>query len=371
MRDCFFSQLDTGTIFFEFCTGALLHNIGPIMTPPPKMALAKHDMSFLDGVRMRRTRQFGWSRALVRETGLVPSDLIWPLVLTEGTNVRQPVPSMPGYYRLSIDQAVAAARAAHAEGIPVLALFPNTEANKRSERGEEALNADNLICRAMNEIKSVVPEIGLLADVALDPYTTHGHDGVMVGDEIANDETVEILVRQALVQAENGCDIVAPSDMMDGRVGAIRAALERGGHTATMIMAYAAKFASAFYGPYREAVGSGARLVGDKRTYQLDFANRAEAAREVSLDISEGADMVMVKPGLAYLDIVRDLKNRVEVPVFAYQVSGEYAMIEFAAKAGALDREAAIFETLTGFKRAGCTGILTYYALEMARRLNE
>ena len=329
----------------------------------------RHDMAFLEGRRLRRLRQSPWLRDLVRETVLTPADFIWPLFVVEGTNTRDPVTTMPGVDRLSVDLCVGAAREAAAAGIPALALFPNTDAARRSEGAEEALNPDNLICRALRAIKDAVPGIGLVADVALDPYTSHGHDGVMVGETILNDETVHILVEQALVQVRAGADIIAPSDMMDGRVGAIRAGLDSEGFEQTAIMSYAAKYASAFYGPFREAVGSGTRLKGDKRTYQLDFANSDEAMREVEQDIAEGADMVMVKPGLPYLDIVRRVHETFGTPVFAYQVSGEYAMITIAAEAGALDRNAAMLESLTAFKRAGASGVLTYFALDAARAL--
>lgn len=335
-----------------------------------KTRWTKHDMSFLDGRRPRRLRRTPWLRDLVRETALQPSDLIWPLFVVEGQNQRVPVKSMPGVDRLSIDLCVEAARQAAAEGIPALALFPNTEPSKRTEGGEEALNPDNLVCRTLRAIKDAVPEIGLIADVALDPYTSHGHDGLMDGEVILNDETVEILVGQSLVQAKAGCDIIAPSDMMDGRVGAIRAALDDEGYEQTAIMAYAAKYASAFYGPFRDAVGSGGRLKGDKRTYQLDYGNTDEAMREIEQDISEGADLVMVKPGLPYLDIVRRARDEFDTPVFAYQVSGEYTMIALAAEAGAIDRQAAMVESLFAFKRAGASGVLTYFALETARLLN-
>ncbi|GGA51012.1 delta-aminolevulinic acid dehydratase [Pelagibacterium lentulum] len=330
----------------------------------------KHDMGFLAGRRLRRPRMAGWSRDLVRETTLAPSDFIWPIFVVDGQNERQAVGSMPGVERISIDLAVEAAKQASAEGIPALALFPNTDPSKRTEGGEEAFNRDNLVCRALSAIKNAVPEIGLVADVALDPYTSHGHDGVMEGEEILNDETVEILVKQALVQAHSGADVIAPSDMMDGRVAAIRAALDANGLEKTIVLSYAAKYASAFYGPFREAVGSGARLKGSKLTYQMDPANHEDAVREVGQDIAEGADWIMVKPGLPYLDICRQIKDRFDIPVFAYQVSGEYAMIAIAGQAGAIDREAAMAESLMAFKRAGCSGILTYFALEMARKLN-
>lgn len=330
----------------------------------------KHDMGFLGGRRLRRPRMAGWSRDLVRETVLTPSDFIWPIFVIEGQNERQPVTTMPGVDRLSIDLAVAAAKDAHAQGIPAMALFPNTDPSKRSPGGEEAFNRDNLVCRTLSAIKDAVPEIGLVADVALDPYTDHGHDGVMRGEEILNDETVEVLVKQALVQAQSGADVIAPSDMMDGRIAAIRSALDAEGMERTILLSYAAKYASAFYGPFREAVGSGARLKGNKLTYQMDPANHEDAIREVEQDLAEGADWIMVKPGMPYLDICRQLKDRFDIPVFAYQVSGEYAMISIAAQAGAIDRNAAMAESLLAFKRAGCSGILTYFALDMARKLN-
>ena len=327
------------------------------------------DCSF-PALRLRRTRAAAWSRNLVAETSLAPSDLIWPLFITEGEGVEEPVASLPGVSRWSVDRLVEQAREARALGIPCVALFPNTPRELRSEDASEALNPDNLICRAVSAIKDAVPEVGILTDVALDPYTADGHDGIT--DEagyVLNDETSKILVEQALVQAAAGADIVAPSDMMDGRVGAIRAALEREGHVNVAIMAYAAKYASAFYGPFRDAVGSRGLLKGDKKSYQMDPRNGAEALREVALDIAEGADHVMVKPGLPYLDIVRRVKERFEVPVFAYQVSGEYAMIEAAVAAGAGDRDALVLETLTAFKRAGCSGVLTYHAPLAARLL--
>ncbi|MGH6828784.1 MAG: porphobilinogen synthase [Rhizomicrobium sp.] len=324
--------------------------------------------------RLRRLRRHDWTRRLVAENRLAVSDLIWPLFLVEGENKREAVASMPGVERLSLDLALAAAEEAARLGIPVIALFPSTEANLKSEDGREAVNAANLVCRAVRAIKKRVPEIGILCDVALDPYTTHGHDGLIRGGDVDNDSTVEMLVRQSLIQAEAGADIIAPSDMMDGRVGAIRAALERAGHHNTLIMAYAAKYASAFYGPFRDAVGSAAvksahLKPGDKRSYQMDPANGDEAMREVALDLEEGADMVMVKPGMPYLDLVRRVKERFGVPTFSYQVSGEYAMLCAAFERGWLEREPAIIETLTGFKRAGANGVLTYFAREAARIL--
>ena len=321
-------------------------------------------------LRLRRTRIAPWSRRMVAETVLTPADLIWPLFVTEGQGVEQPISTLPGVSRWSLDGIAARAKEARDLGIPCIALFPNTPQHLRTSDGREALNPDNLICRAIKAIKDAAPEIGVLTDVALDPYTEHGHDGLI--DEagyVLNDDTSAILVEQALVQADAGADIIAPSDMMDGRVGAIRAALEAGGHHNVQIMAYAAKYASAFYGPFRDAVGSSGRLKGDKRGYQMDHANAEEALREVAMDLAEGADTVMVKPGLPYLDIIRRVKERFEVPVFAYQVSGEYAMIEAAAAAGMGDRDALAMETLLAFRRAGCSGVLTYFAPLAARLL--
>ncbi len=319
-------------------------------------------------LRLRRARAAEWSRRLHAETILTPADLIWPIFVCEGQGEDQPIASLPGVSRWSIDCAVGRAREARSLGIPCLALFPYTPAERRTDDGREALNPDNLMCRAIRAIKDAVPEIGILGDVALDPYTTHGHDGLI--DEagyVANDTTVEILVGQALNQAAAGIDIVAPSDMMDGRIGMIRQALERDGRHNTQIMAYAAKYASGFYGPFRDAVGSRGRLKGDKKTYQMDAANAEEALREVALDLAEGADSVMVKPGLPYLDVILRVRETFRVPTFAYQVSGEYAMIEAAVAASAGERDALVMETLTAFKRAGCTGVLTYHALHAAR----
>jgi porphobilinogen synthase len=310
-------------------------------------------------------------RAMLAEHRLHPSDFIWPLFVCDGSDCEEPIGSLPGVSRWSVDRLGAKAREAAALGIPCVALFPNTPDALRTDDAREALNRDNLICRAIKAIKDSAPEVGVLTDVALDPYTAHGHDGLV--DEtgyVLNDDTVKVLRDQALVQAEAGADIVAPSDMMDGRVAAIREALEEAGHQNVAIMAYAAKYASAFYGPFREAVGSLGRLKGDKRTYQMDPANIEEALREVELDLAEGADMVMVKPGLPYLDVIARVKDAFGVPTFAYQVSGEYAMIEHAAAAGAGDRDALILETLTGFKRAGATGVLTYHAVDAARHIN-
>ncbi len=318
---------------------------------------------------MRRLRRTDWSRRLVAQTRLGVDDLIWAIILKDGQNVKEPVASMPGVYRLSPDETVKAAQEAKSLGIPALALFPFTDAGGRTQGGEEALNPDNVMCRAARAIKQQVPDIGLMADVALDPYTDHGHDGLMKDGEILNDETVEMLVKQSVVQAEAGFDIIAPSDMMDGRVGAIRKGLDEAGHSHVQIMAYAAKYASAFYGPYRDAIGSSGVLKGDKRTYQMDPANSDEALREVALDLAEGADSVMVKPGLPYLDIVARVKDEFGAPTFVFQVSGEYAQIKAAAQNGWLDGDKAMMESLLAFKRAGADGIITYFAAEAARKL--
>ncbi|MBO6511469.1 MAG: porphobilinogen synthase [Roseibium sp.] len=334
----------------------------------PKIT-SDHMDNLLAGTRMRRNRRTDWSRRLVSENALTTNDLIWPIFLVDGTSVRQPVPSMPDVVRLSVDEAVREAEKAAALGIPALALFPYTDPDLRDDMGSEALNAENLTCRALRAIKSEGLNLGLMTDVALDPYTSHGHDGLMDGDLILNDETVDQLCRQALVQAEAGSDVIAPSDMMDGRIGAIRQALDSQGHRDTQIMAYSAKYASAFYGPFRDAVGSSGTLKGDKRTYQMDPANTDEALREAELDIVEGADMVMVKPGMPYLDIVRRIKDEFHVPTYAYQVSGEYAMSQAASANGWLDGERAMLESLLAFKRAGADGILTYFAPKVAEIL--
>jgi porphobilinogen synthase len=318
---------------------------------------------------MRRLRQADWSRRMVRETMLTPDDFIWPLFITAGSGVEEPVPSMPGVSRLSVDRIGAAAKEAESLGIPCVAIFPYTDAAGRTPDGREALNSDNLVCRAVREIKERAPGIGVLCDVALDPYTSHGHDGLMEGTRILNDATVAVLAEQAIVQVQAGCDIIAPSDMMDGRVGAVRQALEKAGFQDTLIMSYAAKYASAFYGPFRDAIGSKGALIGDKKTYQMDPANSDEAIREVGLDLAEGADMVMVKPGLPYLDIVRRVKDTFGAPTFAYQVSGEYSMIAGAIERGWLDRDRTVLESLLAFKRAGADGILTYFARDAARLL--
>ncbi|MBK6298734.1 MAG: porphobilinogen synthase [Sphingomonadales bacterium] len=324
-------------------------------------------------LRLRRTRSTGWSRAMVAENHIAPAHLIWPLFISEGSGVEEPIRTLPGVSRWSVDGIVKQAREARKLGISCVALFPNTPHKLRTDDGREALNPDNLMCRATRAIKDALgDELGVLTDVALDPYTAHGHDGLVdAKGYVLNDDTSAVLVEQALNQANAGADIIAPSDMMDGRIGHIRGALEVGGHVNVQIMAYSAKYASAFYGPFRDAVGSGGLLKGDKKTYQMDHANSEEALREVALDIAEGADSVMVKPGLPYLDIIRRVKERFEVPVFAYQVSGEYAMIEAAAAAGAGDRDALVLETLLAFRRAGCAGVLTYHAAHAARLLND
>jgi len=319
--------------------------------------------------RPRRNRKADWTRRLVAETTLSVDDLIWPLFLVDGSKTRAAVPSMPGVERLSVDEAVREAERAAKLRIPCLALFPYTDPSLRDEAGTEALNPDNLVCRAIRAIKKAVPEVGILCDVALDPYTSHGHDGLLREGVILNDETVAVLTHQALVEAEAGADIIAPSDMMDGRVGAIRTALDAANFTDVSIMAYAAKYASAFYGPFRDAVGSSKTLTGDKRTYQMDPANTNEALREVELDIAEGADMVMVKPGMPYLDILQRVSETFGMPTFAYQVSGEYAMIMAAAQNGWLDGERAMIESLHAFKRAGAAGVLSYFAPRVAEKL--
>ncbi|WP_306253537.1 porphobilinogen synthase [Parvularcula sp. IMCC14364] len=319
--------------------------------------------------RLRRLRASNWSRNLHAEASLSAYDLIWAVILKDGHDVKEPVEHMPGVYRLSPDKAVEAAAMAQGLGIPALALFPYTGTEERSPGGGEALNADNLMCRTASAIKASVPDIGLICDVALDPYTDHGHDGLLEDGIILNDETVDILCQQAVLQAKAGFDIVAPSDMMDGRVGAIRRALETEGLTDTQIMSYAVKYASSFYGPYRGAIGSQNVLQGDKKTYQMNPLNADEGLREVALDLQEGADSVMVKPGLPYLDMVTRVKDTFRVPTFAFQVSGEYAMICAAAENGALDREKTVLESLHCFKRAGADGIITYFALEVAELL--
>jgi porphobilinogen synthase len=321
-------------------------------------------------LRPRRLRRYSWIRSLVAEHRLDANDFIWPVFLQEGEQRRTPVPSLPGVDRLSLDLLVPAVAEARDLGIPAVALFPATPAERKTPDGGEALNPDNLVCQALRRLRDQVPGIGLICDVALDPYTTHGHDGLVRGDYVVNDETVAVLCRQAVVQAAAGAHVIAPSDMMDGRVGAIRRALDSAGHEDVSILSYCAKYASAFYGPFREAVGSATNLGGaDKKTYQMDPANGDEAVREAELDLAEGADLLMVKPGMPYLDIVARLKARFPCPVLAYQVSGEYAMLQAAAERGWLDLERAMLESLLAFKRAGADAILTYFAVEAARIL--
>lgn len=336
----------------------------------PSFPGASYPAPSYPALRLRRTRASAWSRRLHAETRVSPADLIWPIFVTGGQGVEEPIASLPGVSRWSVDRIVDRAREARDLSIPCIALFPNTPADLRTEDGREALNPDNLMCRAIRAIKDAVPEVGVLTDVALDPYTAHGHDGLVdAAGYVVNDATAEILVGQALNQARAGADVIAPSDMMDGRIGMVRTALEADGHHNVQIMSYAAKYASGFYGPFRDAVGSRGLLKGDKKTYQMDGANADEALREVALDLAEGADSVMVKPGLPYLDIVALVKREFRVPVFAYQVSGEYAMIEAVAASGAGDRDALVLETLGSFKRAGCSGVLTYHAPLAARLL--
>jgi porphobilinogen synthase len=341
-------------------------SVRPLRSPAPeKISAPRLDLAS----RPRRNRKAGWARRLVAEHVLTADDLIWPIFLAEGAQRRSAIPAMPGIDRLSVDEAVREAERAVALDIPAIAFFPYTDAALKDEFGSEAFNENNLVCRACRAIKKEFPQLGLVADVALDPYTSHGHDGLLSGERILNDESVAALVRQALVQARAGADVIAPSDMMDGRVGAIRAALDGEGFQDVQILAYAAKYASAFYGPFRDAIGSAGVLKGDKRTYQMDPANSDEAMREVAADLEEGADMVMVKPGLPYLDIIRRVKETFGAPTFAYQVSGEYSMIMAAAQNGWLDGERAMMESLIAFKRAGADGVLTYFAPRAAQKL--
>jgi porphobilinogen synthase len=319
--------------------------------------------------RMRRNRKADWTRRLVQENRLTVDDLIWPVFVVPGTNVVDPIAAMPGVNRMSVDKLVEAAKEAADLGIPALATFPNIEMTLRDETGSHCLASDNLINEATRAIKKAVPSIGVITDVALDPFTSHGHDGVLRGDVIDNDETVELVARAAVIQADAGSDIISPSEMMDGRIGAIRRALDEAGHQNVGIMSYATKFASAFYGPYRDAIGTGGLLKGDKKTYYLDPANGTEALRDAALDVEEGADMLMVKPGLPYLDICWRMKEAFGLPLFAYQVSGEYSQIKAAAMNGWIDGERVMLETLLAFKRAGCDGILTYFAMDVARLL--
>jgi porphobilinogen synthase len=337
--------------------------------------MTKAPLAAYPALRLRRLRQADWIRRLTRESTVTPSDLIWAMVVHDGPEPRVPIAAMPGTDRLSVREAAKAAVQARALGIPAIAVFPHIDGAKKDARGSEAGNADGLIANVVKAMKDAAPEVGIMCDVALDPFTAHGHDGVVEHGRILNDATIERLVEQGLMQAAAGADILAPSDMMDGRVGALRAALEIAGHTEVMIMAYAAKYASAFYGPYREAIGSGKLGSGpvenppDKKTYQMDPSNTDEALREVALDIAEGADMVMVKPGMPYLDIVRRVVEAFSMPTFAFQVSGEYAMLMAAAQNGWLEEERAILESLSAFKRAGCAGVITYFAPRAAEML--
>ena len=321
-------------------------------------------------VRMRRNRHDEWTRKMVAENSLSPADLIWPVFVTEGNNNKEAIKSMPDVYRVSIDLLIKEAKTARDLGIPAIAIFPVVDGSKKNDSGDESWNPDNLMCRVTKELKDAVPDIGIIADVALDPYTSHGHDGILINGEIANDQSIEILCKQAINQARAGVDIIAPSDMMDGRIGAIRDALDSDGHENVRIMSYAAKYASSFYGPFRDAVNSGGFLKGDKKTYQMDPANSSEALREVELDINEGADMVMVKPGLPYLDVIYRVKENFGVPTFAYNVSGEYAMLKAACENGWLDYEKASYEMLLSFKRAGADGILSYASIDVAKFIN-
>jgi porphobilinogen synthase len=319
--------------------------------------------------RMRRNRKADWTRRLVQENRLTVDDLVWPIFIVPGSNIVQPIDAMPGVNRMSVDKAVEAVKEAADLGIPAIATFPNVDMSLRDETGSNSLAADNLINQATRAFKKAVPEIGIITDVALDPFTSHGHDGILRDGEIVNDETVEMISRAAVAQADAGSDIIAPSDMMDGRIGAIRQALDAAGHQNVGIMAYATKFASGFYGPYREAIGTGGLLKGDKKTYYIDPANGTEAIRDAALDVEEGADMLMVKPGLPYLDICWRMKEAFGLPVFAYQVSGEYSQVKAAAANGWIDGDKVMLETLLAFKRAGCDGILSYFAVEVARIL--
>ena len=318
--------------------------------------------------RLRRNRKKAWSRRLIQENTLSPNDLIWPIFIREGKNIKQPIKSMPGVYRYSLDKIEKLVEKAIKKKIPMIALFPNIQSNKKDKKGSEALNKNNLVCKALRLIKKNFNEIGLMCDVALDPYTIHGHDGLLKNNYVDNDSTVNVLVKQSLLQAEMGCDVIAPSDMMDGRIGKIRKALDENGYELVQILSYAVKYASNFYGPFRDAVGSKLSLKGDKKNYQMDFNNSKEALREVALDINEGADFVMVKPGMPYLDIIKLIKDNFKIPVFAYQVSGEYSLIKNGIKKGILDKKA-IYESLVSFKRAGANAIVTYFADEIVDKL--
>jgi len=319
-------------------------------------------------VRLRRNRKTDWSRRLVRENTLSSSDLIWPIFITEGKNIKEPIKSMPGVYRYSLDKVENLVEKAIKRNIPMIALFPNTPQGKKNKNGTEALNKNNLVCKALRLIKKNFNEIGIMCDVALDPYTSHGHDGLLKNDYVDNDSTIKILVKQSLLQAEMGCDVIAPSDMMDGRIGEIRKALDKNGFKSVQILSYAVKYASSFYGPFREAIGSKKSLKGDKKNYQMDFSNSKEALREVAFDIDEGADFVMVKPALPYLDIIKLIKDNFKIPVFAYQVSGEYSLIKNAIN-NKIINENAIYESLLSFKRAGASAVVTYFADQIVNKL--
>ena len=320
------------------------------------------------GIRLRRNRKKEWSRRLVQESTLSPNDLIWPIFICEGTNVKERINTMPGVYRHSIDKLEKLVESAMDKNIPMIALFPNIPNSKKNSKGSEALNKNNLVCKALRLIKKNYKNIGIMCDVALDPYTSHGHDGILKNNYVDNDETIKILIKQSLLQAEMGCDVIAPSDMMDGRVGEIRKALDKNNYELVQILSYAVKYASNFYGPFRDAVGSKKTLKGDKKNYQMDFRNSKEALREVALDIKEGADFVMVKPGMPYLDIIKLIRDNFKIPVFAYQVSGEYSLIKNGIKNQILNEEA-IIESLTSFKRAGASAVVTYFAEEIAQKL--
>jgi len=319
-------------------------------------------------VRLRRNRKTEWSRRLVSENNLSPNDLIWPIFIREGKNTKDPIKSMPGVYRYTIDKIESLIEKAIDKKIPMIALFPNTPLSKKNARGSEALNKNNLVCKALRLIKKKYDQIGVMCDVALDPYTSHGHDGVLTKNYVDNDKTISILVKQSLLQAEMGCDVIAPSDMMDGRIGEIRKALDKNGHKSVQILSYAVKYASNFYGPFRNAIGSKKSLKSDKKNYQMDFNNSSEALREVALDIKEGADFVMVKPGMPYLDIIKLIKDNFKIPVFAYQVSGEYSLIKNGINNGVINKQA-IIESITSFKRAGASAIVTYFAYDIAKAL--
>ena len=318
--------------------------------------------------RMRRNRKSDWCRRLVRENNLSVNDLIWPIFITDGRNIKEPIQTMPGVFRYSLDKLEKLVESALDKKIPMIALFPNTKQKSKNIFGSEALNKNNLICKALRLIKKKYKGIGVMCDVALDPYTSHGHDGIIKNNYVDNDKTIKVLIKQSLLQAEMGCDVIAPSDMMDGRIGEIRKALDKNNYQSVQILSYAVKYASSYYGPFRDAIGSNKSLIGNKKNYQMDYNNSKEAIREVALDIKEGADFVMVKPGLPYLDIIKTIKENFKIPVFAYQVSGEYSLLKKGVNEKVLNNEA-IIETLTSFKRAGANAIVTYFAEEVAKQL--